>query len=95
MATCNNFILLLSNYSLNGVIMDQCHWQAQPAPVFPPETLQALWSSAEGKEYLQSVMQNLCRIINRNCFDSDDVNELAAQYYGESITATKRAAIGT
>lgn len=81
--------------SLNGVIMDQCHWQAQPAPVFPPETLQALWSSAEGKEYLQSVMQNLCRIINRNCFDSDDVNELAAQYYGESITATKRAAIRT
>lgn len=75
--------------SLNGVIMDQCHWQAQPAPVFPPETLQALWSSAEGKEYLQSVMQNLCKIISRNTFESDDVNELAAQYYGDLTSTTK------
>lgn len=75
--------------SLNGVITDQCHWQAQPAPVFPPEMLQALWSSAEGKEYLLSVMQNLCRIISRNCFESDDVDELAAQYYGELTSTTK------
>ncbi|GLJ30095.1 hypothetical protein SUGI_0595110 [Cryptomeria japonica] len=81
--------------SLNGVFMNECRWHAQLATVFSREALQSLWSSDDGREYLQSVIQNLFKVINKNCFNENDLHELAAQYYREEFSGTKQPLIPT
>eukprot|EP00252_Welwitschia_mirabilis_P003839 TRINITY_DN13909_c0_g1_i1.p1 TRINITY_DN13909_c0_g1~~TRINITY_DN13909_c0_g1_i1.p1 ORF type:complete len:762 (-),score=160.27 TRINITY_DN13909_c0_g1_i1:174-2459(-) len=68
--------------SLNGVIVDQSRWQAQSAPVFPPEAVQLLWRSWEGRAYLHRVTQHLIRVISQKYIDKEDITHLSSQCYG-------------
>ncbi|XP_059448799.1 uncharacterized protein LOC132179986 isoform X3 [Corylus avellana] len=71
--------------SLNGKVVDGHQWVAQPAPVFPPEVLQALWSQPDGRKHviaaIHSLLQNLGGPI-----DMVELTDLTARYYGDGQT---------
>lgn len=71
--------------SLNGLVIKEHQWQAQPAPVIPPEILQTLWRKPDGWQYVCSLAQNLCRRIEQDSTSTSELTDLLTEYYGESI----------
>ncbi|XP_011628120.2 uncharacterized protein LOC18447178 isoform X1 [Amborella trichopoda] len=74
-----NMLQILNH--LNGMVVNQCQWWARPATVFPPQILQSLWKSTEGRQYVLTVVQNLCRKTCPGSTVHAEMAGLVARYY--------------
>lgn len=74
-------MILLSYASLNGMVVDDHRWVAQPAPVFPPEVLQVLWSQPDERKHVIAAIRSLLLNLG-GPIDMIEVNDLTARYYG-------------
>lgn len=63
--------------SLNGLRFEGHQLIAQPAPVFPPEVLQALWSQPDERIHVQSVLRRLIRDAELNV----EITNVATKVY--------------
>ncbi|TQE08351.1 hypothetical protein C1H46_005979 [Malus baccata] len=63
--------------SLNGLRFEGHQLIAQPAPVFPPEVLQALWSQPDERIHVQSVLRRLIRDAELNV----EITNIATKVY--------------
>ncbi|KAM1172147.1 hypothetical protein ACFXTH_022410 [Malus domestica] len=63
--------------SLNGLRFEGHQLIAQPAPVFPPEVLQALWSQPDERIQVQSVLRRLIRDAELNV----EITNIATKVY--------------
>ncbi|XVF28577.1 hypothetical protein REPUB_Repub15cG0042000 [Reevesia pubescens] len=70
---------------LNGIEVDKKRWLVQPAPIFPPEVLKALWSRPEERRHVNAVIYNLLRKLEKPIPTTDlsQLTDLAAKYYVE------------
>jgi hypothetical protein len=75
----------LSYASLNGKVVDGHQWVAQPAPVFPPEVLQVLWSQPDGRKHVIAAIHSLLRNLG-GPIDMVELTDLTARYYGDGLT---------
>lgn len=64
---------------LNGMEVASHRWIAQPAPIFPPEVLQVLWSKPDERIYVKSVLRRLLQDIELPV----EIRNLATKYYGD------------
>ncbi|XXG89675.1 hypothetical protein AAC387_Pa12g1621 [Persea americana] len=71
--------------SLNSLVINELQWQAQPAPAIPPEILQMLWRKPDGRRYVCSLAQSLCRKIQLDSTNTSKLTDLLTEYHGESI----------
>ncbi|KAL6526612.1 hypothetical protein OROGR_015702 [Orobanche gracilis] len=56
---------------LNGLEVKGVRLQAEPAPVYPPDVLLALWCQPEERKHLKGTMQVLLRKLGENKLTSD------------------------
>lgn len=75
----------VSYASLNGMVVDGHRWIAQPAPVFPPEVLQILWSRPDERKHVIAAIRSLLQNL-RGPIDTIEVTDLTARYYGDGLT---------
>lgn len=75
--TMTNYALSMSR--LNGMEVDGHRWTAQPAPIFPPEVLQVLWSKPDERIHVKSVLRRLLQNIELPV----EISNLATKYYGD------------
>jgi hypothetical protein len=58
---------------LNGLVVDQSQWNAQPATFIPVEIIQSLCDVPQGRKQVQEIFRNLCMKVERdssiNSFD--------------------------
>jgi len=69
---------------LNGLEADGSRWVAQPASIFPPIILQALWNHPDERRYVISSMQCLLKKLEHP-MDTAELNNLAARFCGDSL----------
>ncbi|XP_039137994.1 uncharacterized protein LOC120275472 [Dioscorea cayenensis subsp. rotundata] len=55
---------------LNGLVVDQHKWTAQPATLIPAEVLQALWNKPEGQKQVHELVRNICERISDESIDT-------------------------
>ena len=67
------------NVRLNGLMVDQHQWIAQPATVIPAKMLQDLWSMPEGREHVHEMIQTICKRIEENSIDTARMLGLGTQ----------------
>ncbi|KAH7662708.1 RNA recognition motif domain-containing protein [Dioscorea alata] len=67
---------------LNGRVVDQHKWTAQPATLIPAEVLQALWNKPEGQKQVHELVRNICERINdeSESIDTSSLLSLAEEY---------------
>ncbi|CAK7327276.1 unnamed protein product [Dovyalis caffra] len=70
--------------SLNGLEVDGCRWVAQPAPIFPPIILQALWNHPDERRHVITLMQYLLKKLEHPT-DTAELSNLVAKFYGDSL----------
>ncbi|KAJ0970460.1 hypothetical protein J5N97_023337 [Dioscorea zingiberensis] len=68
---------------LNGLVIDQNRWIAQPATLIPAEVLQALWNKPEGRKQVHELVRNLCKRISNESIDTSPLISLAEEFYGQ------------
>uniref|UniRef100_A0A2N9FDQ4 RRM domain-containing protein n=1 Tax=Fagus sylvatica TaxID=28930 RepID=A0A2N9FDQ4_FAGSY len=66
---------------LNGMEVDGHQLLAQPAPVFPPEILQALWSQPDERKYVIAAMCSLAKNVG-DPIDMTHFLDLTVKRYG-------------
>lgn len=73
-------MILYFMHSLNGMEVAGQRWVAQPAPVFPPEVIQALWGHPEERRQVIAAVYRLVQSIG----DPIDMTytKLTDKYYG-------------
>ncbi|KAK9289289.1 hypothetical protein L1049_017765 [Liquidambar formosana] len=71
--------------SLNGMKVHGCQLLVQPAPVYPPDILQILWSQPDGRRHVKAVMHNLCQKLEVNPINTTGLTHLLAKHYGEGF----------
>ncbi|OMO69016.1 Nucleotide-binding, alpha-beta plait [Corchorus capsularis] len=69
---------------LNGLEVNKSRWLAQPAPVFPPEVLCALWNRPEERRHVYSVMCNLLRQLGEPIITTE-FSDLVTKYHGKGF----------
>ncbi|KAL5702353.1 hypothetical protein ACHQM5_027581 [Ranunculus cassubicifolius] len=74
--------------SLNGKVIGENQVVAQPATEIPVEILKYLWSHADGRRWVYSAIQCLCRRLE-DC-SMENVKVVAARYYEESIESVDK-----
>ncbi|KAJ6981503.1 hypothetical protein NC653_024792 [Populus alba x Populus x berolinensis] len=70
--------------SLNGLEADGSRWVAQPASIFPPIILQALWNHPDERRHVITSMQRFLKKLERPT-DTAELNNLAARVCGDSL----------
>ncbi|GAV79397.1 RRM_6 domain-containing protein [Cephalotus follicularis] len=65
--------------SLNGLQLEDGQLLAQPAPVFPPEILKALWSKPDERRHVKAVILKLAK--NTDLEDTTELLDLVSKYY--------------
>ncbi|KAM0932245.1 putative RNA recognition motif domain, nucleotide-binding alpha-beta plait domain superfamily [Dioscorea sansibarensis] len=65
---------------LNGLVVDQQKWTAQPATLIPAEVLQALWNKRESQRQVHELVRNLCERISDESIDTSSLLGLAEEY---------------
>ncbi|XP_016647919.1 PREDICTED: uncharacterized protein LOC103324204 isoform X1 [Prunus mume] len=75
-----NMLTILN--SLNGMEVDGNRWLAQPAPVFPHEVLQVLWSRPDERIHVISVLR---RLLQNTELISPEITFLANKYYKDIL----------
>ncbi|KAL6292258.1 hypothetical protein ACE6H2_000400 [Prunus campanulata] len=75
-----NMLTILN--SLNGMEVDGNRWLACPAPVFPPEVLQVLWSRPDERIHVISVLR---RLLQNTELISPEITFLANKYYKDIL----------
>ncbi|PQQ17244.1 uncharacterized protein Pyn_34166 [Prunus yedoensis var. nudiflora] len=75
-----NMLTILN--SLNGMEVDGNRWLAHPAPVFPPEVLQVLWSRPDERIHVISVLR---RLLQNTELISPEITFLANKYYKDIV----------
>ncbi|VVA16114.1 PREDICTED: RNA-binding (RRM/RBD/RNP motifs) family [Prunus dulcis] len=75
-----NMLTILN--SLNGMEVDGNRWLARPAPVFPPEVLQVLWSRPDERIHVISVLR---RLLQNTELISPEITFLANKYYKDIL----------
>lgn len=68
--------------SLNGIVVDNCQWVAQPATVYPQKVLRALWSRPDGRKHVKATIRDLLQKIGSPS-DIGWLSDLTDQYYGD------------
>lgn len=71
--------------SLNGKVVDDSQWVVQPATVYPPEILRALWSQPDGRKHVKAIIHNLLQKIAESHTDMGRLTDVAAKYYGDRL----------
>lgn len=64
---------------LNGMKVNGHRLIAQPAPIFPPAVLQALWSKPDERNHVKSVLRRL--LLNTEL--PVELSNLATKYHGD------------
>ncbi|EOY06089.1 Uncharacterized protein TCM_020923 [Theobroma cacao] len=69
------------------MVVNKNRWLVQPAPIFPPAILRALWSQPEERRHVKSVMCNLLRKLEKPIHTTElsQLTDLAAKYYGKEF----------
>ncbi|KAF9673577.1 hypothetical protein SADUNF_Sadunf10G0038700 [Salix dunnii] len=70
--------------SLNGLDVDGSRWVAQPAPIFPPIILQALWNHPDERRHVITLMQHLLNKLGHP-MDTSELKNLAARICGDNL----------
>ncbi|KAF8388250.1 hypothetical protein HHK36_026916 [Tetracentron sinense] len=75
-----NMVTILN--SLNGRVVDNYRWIAQPATRIPAEILWSLWSRPDGRRHVQALILSFLRKFEENPINTAEVIDLADRYYG-------------
>ncbi|KAJ6721732.1 hypothetical protein OIU85_024791 [Salix viminalis] len=70
--------------SLNGLEVDGSRWVAQPASIFPPIILQALWNHPDERRHVLTLMQDLLKKLGHP-MDTAELKNLAARFCGDNL----------
>ncbi|XP_019180072.1 PREDICTED: uncharacterized protein LOC109175289 [Ipomoea nil] len=70
---------------LNGSQIDGQRLVAQPAPVYPPDVLLALWSQPEGRRHLRSSVHNLLIKLRENDPSEAETAELVNSLFEDTV----------
>ncbi|KAK8661564.1 hypothetical protein V6N13_091163 [Hibiscus sabdariffa] len=73
--------------SLNGIEVDGDRWLVQPAPVFPPAILRALWRQPEERRHVNAVIYKLLREVEKpiSTTELSQSTNLATRYHGKEF----------